>query len=170
MPYERHHHRKSSSSREHEVVRVSAIERFWNDHIRLIVVIATILVIIFVFYLLELLARGDIGFFQEDSFEGTTMPMTYVRGLAEKPEALTWMDFKDFSYVTYSDTDADGGFRVRVYETEGGEWEIMVGGKKKDGAVVSYATLYRVGNTDISFDLMGYDDIDRFLEKHGNAD
>ena len=161
--------RERAERRSGETVRVGVFERFMNNHVRLIAVICTVIVIVLCFVAIEALSRSD--FFadgENESFEGTAMSLGFVNALSEKTSPIVWKDLDGYTYDTLSSSQIDDGtYVVRRYEVEGGVLSVLVGGYIDGLTVVEYANVYHADLHDFSFPLMGTGDLMDYLEKNG---
>ena len=148
----------------------NAVERFIDDHIRLIAAVSTILAIVITWLVADFMLNGS-PFKGKDSDSESRMPISYVHGLSEKNGALSWKDFSDFPYRTVSREDYDDGtYEMRSYTVEGELLSVTVAGFTDGRAYtgyVEYATVSYIKNFDFEFSLLEDDDFLAYLEKYG---
>lgn len=150
----------------------STVERFVDDHVRLIAAVSTILVIVIVWLVTDFTLNGS-PFKNQSTDSEKKIPITYVHGLSEKNGALSWKDFAAFSYQTVSqDKYDDGIYEMRQYTLEGDKLSVTVAGftdGKAYTGYVEYATVNYVKDFDFSFSLLEDDDFLAYLEEYGIA-
>ena len=149
----------------------SAVDRFFDNHVRLIAAIATVFVIVFVWIVSDFAFNGN-PFRKKPVVEPEkTIPITYVHGLGEKNEAITWKDFSAFSYTTISRNDyADGTYVIRRYTVEWDKLTVTVSGYINGSGYngqVEYATVNYIDDFTFRFSLIEDDGFLEYLEESG---
>ena len=154
-----------------EVVRVGWIERFFNNHVKVIAMLCTLLVVGACFWGIERLKES--GVFEENKdYEGIPITMNVVIGLEDKPETLHWSDLKGFSYeeLSRSYVESEGGklYCARRYSLDNGEWTLLAGGfLEEEKGELEYAILKKNGSSDTTFYLHSGEDLLLFLRRNG---
>lgn len=148
----------------------SKIERFIDDHVRLVAAVSTMLVIVIAWLVADLMINGS-PFKGKNTDSEKRMPIGYVNSLSEKTGALSWKDFSDFSYQTVSRDEYDEGtYEMRQYAVEGDKLSVTVAGFT-DGSMytgyVEYATVNYIKDFDFEFSLLEDDDFLSYLEEYG---
>ena len=148
------------------------IERFFDNHVRLIAAVSTILVIVCTWITADFALNGN-PFVKKPvaETEGKAIPITYVHGLGEKNEALTWKDFEAFSYKTVSSNEyEEGRYEIRRYAVEWDKLTVTVSGYtdgSKYTGKVEYATVNCIEDFSFRFSLLEQDGFLSYLEESG---
>ena len=156
---------------ESPVVRVGMIERFFNNHVKVIAMVCTLLVIGACFWGIERLKSAGV-FDENKDYEGIPIEMNTVIGLEDKPEVLRWSDLKGFTYeeLSRSYVASEGGalYCVRRYPLNGGGWTLLAGGfLEEDDDKLEYVILKKSGESDTTFYLHSGEDLSLFLRRNG---
>ncbi len=149
----------------------TSFERFLDNHVRLIAAIVTLLVIVTIWVAGELIFNSNLFKKKPATVEGNKIPITYVHGLGEKNEAITWRDFKGFSYKTVSKREYEGGtYVIRRYSVEWDKLTVTVSGYtsgSKYTGEVAYAMVNYIDDFNFKFSLLEDDGFLSYLEKSG---
>lgn len=166
-------HRRSDEHRDAVLRKTGFWGQLFDNHIRLIAALATVAVLLLLFFGIEWMARG--GWKNgRDSYTGDELTVMYLHGLGEKTTPVTWSDLDGYSYKTVSMNESDDGVYVlRRYSVEGGELTLTVGGFTDGTAYtgeLEYATVTHADDFNFSFSLLGDGDFLTYLDGFERAD
>ena len=148
-----------------------AWDRFLDNHIKLIVAVATILGLVLTYLIVDYIWTGGFFYDEEGDGEGKMVTVAYLYGLSEKNGPITWQDFDGCAYTTMSDSKNEHGVYVmRKYTVADTALTLTVAGYiEGEGYTgrVDYATVFLVGDFEFEFSLITDDDFLAYLEEKG---
>ncbi len=132
---------------------------FFFEHVKLITAIITVVAVLSLVLIVDIIGWAQNRAEEKEQAERPLITMTYLEGLTQKPEAITWSDLSRFRR-----TDTDAKDSVTWYlEVKGTNFQIMISGISTDKKP-TFVYLYDM-NTGDRMDL-NRDDLQAFLRTH----
>ena len=129
------------------------------EHVKLIATIATILVVLSLVLITDVVSIVENLITQTQQADKEEITLTYVKGLSEMSQPITWQNLDKF---VRDETKAKDSVTWMI-PVEGTEYELWVSGYSTDKPPV-YAYLYDMRTGDRL--VLGEEDFDTFIEEH----
>jgi hypothetical protein len=129
------------------------------EHVKLIATIATVLVILALVLITDVVDVVHNLVTQTQQAEKEEISLTYVKGLSEKSDPITWTDLSRFRYDQTKASDSIT-WMLPVRDTD---YELWISGVSTDKPPV-YVYLYDMRTGDRL--VIGEEDFDAFIEAH----
>ncbi len=140
-------------------VRKRTFSDWMFEHVKLIASVATALVILSLVLITDVVSVVENLITQTQQADREEISLTYVKGLSEKSEPITWSDLERFSYER---TKAKDSITWRL-PVKGTAYELWISGVSTDKLPI-YVYLYDMRTGDRL--VMGEEDFDAFIEAH----
>lgn len=140
-------------------VRKRTFSDWMFEHVKLIATIATILVVLSLVLITDVVGVVENLITQSQQADKEEITLTYVKGLSEMGQPITWQNLDKFRRRESKATDSI----TWMLEVEGTDYELWVSGVSTDKPPV-YVYLYHMRTGDRL--VLGEEDFDRFIEEH----
>ncbi len=140
-------------------VRKRTFSDWMFEHVKLIATIATILVVLALVLITDVVGVVENLITQSQQADKEDVTLTYVKGLSEMGQPITWQNLDKFRRRESKATDSI----TWMLEVEGTDYELWVSGVSTDKPPV-YVYLYHMRTGDRL--VLGEEDFDRFIEEH----
>ena len=140
-------------------VRKRTFSDWMFEHVKLIATIATILVVLTLVLITDVVGVVENLITQSQQADKEEITLTYVKGLSEMGQPITWQNLDKFRRRESKATDSI----TWMLEVEGTDYELWVSGVSTDKPPV-YVYLYHMRTGDRL--VLGEEDFDRFIEEH----
>ena len=150
---------KASEAKRERSARKRSFSDWMFEHVKVIATIATILVVLSLVLITDVvtLAENAINHVQQADREEITL--TYVQGLAEMSQPITWRNLERFRR---DETKAKDSV-TWMLPVKGTSYELWISGYSTDKAP-TYVYLFDMRTGDRL--VLGEEDLDRFIEEH----
>ena len=129
------------------------------EHVKLIATIATILVVLSLVLITDVVSIVENMVTQNQQADKEEITLTYVKGLSEMSQPITWQNLDKFKRTENKAKDSV----TWMIPVKGTEYELWVSGYSTDKPPV-YAYLYDMRTGDRL--VLGEEDFDTFIEEH----
>lgn len=140
-------------------VRKRTFSDWMFEHVKLIATIATILVVLTLVLITDVVGVVENLITQSQQADKEDITLTYVKGLSEMGQPITWQNLDKFRRRESKATDSI----TWMLEVEGTDYELWVSGVSTEKPPV-YVYLYHMRTGDRL--VLGEEDFDRFIEEH----
>lgn len=146
-------------SEEEGYARKRTFSDWMFEHVKLIAAVATILVVLALVLITDVVSVVENLVTQTQQADKVEVSLTYVKGLSEKSDPITWSDLKGFRY---DQTKAEGSV-TWMLPVSGTDYELWISGVSTAQPPV-YVYLYDMRTGDRL--VMGEEDFDAFIAAH----